>query len=266
MVELKLPGNMRRFLDGYNLNQGGLSGKFEPIEMIHADNYLDAFKIWNEKYTLLKRRLPFDVYDPVENYEPLPADQNAIQELISGIEMDFERIPEYAGIYVSFLINESCSEKDIAVEIKKTWDHLGIYNSKNLKITGDCGNDCGIWMKNGEIVVNGGCDSWVGNGMEKGKIIVKGTAYLGVGAHMEGGEIIVEGDVQNFVGGDMAGGKITIEGNVYGFVGKDMTGGEIHLNGNYESIGEPSGGKIYHNGKIIYENGVKIGLLKRYFR
>jgi len=38
-----------------------------------------------------------------------------------------------------------------------------------------------------------------------------------------------------------------------------MEGGKIHLNGDYESLDDYiSGGNIYHKGKLIVENGMKL--------
>ncbi len=239
MVELKLPDNTKIFLDRYNSNQGGLSGKFE-VENVDSDameNYLNCFKEW----TIAREPTNLTIetsYELINKYESNSVNPNKIQEFIYEVEYYYKILPKYAGLFPSYLLNELCSEKEITLEIDKPWDYLGFKNSKNLNIIGACGDSYG-YENTGNIVIEGDCGDLCGNGMTEGKIIVNGNCGCWCGDDMKGGNIVVKGDC-----GDLC--------------GYNMTGGEIHLNGDYESIGEHSGGKIYHLGTLIYENGVEV--------
>ena len=125
-----------------------------------------------------------------------------------------------SGYFISKLINESVDKefKVHTIYLESLMDCLGYKNEKNLKINGNAGYGVGRNMKSGEIHVNGDAGNWVGQDMKSGEIHVKGNAGYGVGYN--------------------------------------MNGGEIHVNGNYKSLStEIRGGDIYHEDKLIVENG-----------
>ena len=99
--------------------------------------------------------------------------------------------------------------------------------------------------------------------MQKGKIHVKGDAGHSMGLHMYDGVILIDGNCsQGYIWFDLKGGTIRIKGNVCGDIGLEMEGGTIYLDGNYESISKDiQGGDIYHKGKLIVKDGVKLWVL-----
>ncbi len=239
MVELKLPDNTKRFLEEYNPNHGGLSDKFE-VEKVDSEamkDYMNCFKEWNNKRELTKLTNYLDTYQLVNNYEPTSVNLKNIQDFIYKVEDYYKILPDYAGLFLSYLSNELCSEEKITLEIEKPWNLLGFKNSKILEIDGNCGGECGY--KNERVfVVNGDCGHFCGYRNER--------------------VIVVNGDCERWCGEKMERGNIVVEGDCGENCGDDMKGGEIHLNRDYESIGDHSGGKIYHLGTLIYENGVEV--------
>jgi formylmethanofuran dehydrogenase subunit C len=170
---------------------------------------------------------------------------------------------------------------------------LGCGNSGILTIDGDVGIDTGHGMSEGLIVIKGntgeatgsrmsGGAVWVdgcvkdyaghkmrggflliekdagnnlGHEMEDGWIYTKGDCGNSVGARMGFGNIVVKGNVRDHLGEYNEGGEITVHGNAGVNVGELMTGGDIHINGEIGSIGNVKGGRIYHKGKLIVDEG-----------
>jgi len=77
--------------------------------------------------------------------------------------------------------------------------------------------------------------------------------------------IEIFGDVRHYLGARLRGGSVVLQGNCRSTVGQGMTAGEIHVNGTvfddkgkpaksvYERISPPVGGKIFHNGKLVFD-------------
>jgi hypothetical protein len=168
-----------------------------------------------------------------------------------------------AGIFLSALINKG-KEKDYTIHtqhLEPPIYYLGYRNRKNIIVEGDVGDHLGDSMKCGTIRVRGNGGTSVGNFMEGGLIIVEGNVKGNIGYSLEGGRIIVEGNASGCVGNGMNAGTITIKGLVNGDIGPSMSGGEIHIGGgDYISVvfsffaSNPCG-KIYHMGKLIWDNG-----------
>lgn len=179
-----------------------------------------------------------------------------------------------AGIFLNMLIND-CKEKEIILYLYgKELTALGAHNyGKNIILHGNAGYCTGYCMNSGLLTINGNAKT-VGNMIKDGKIIVKGNTEDWTGCNMDNGEIIIEGNADDYVGERMGNGIITIRGNVgsklgkemkngkiivYGDAGKEigayMSGGCIELHGNYSSIDKSCRGAIYHQGKLILDNG-----------
>lgn len=85
-------------------------------------------------------------------------------------------------------------------------DWRGMSNGK-IRVEGNIGNECGVWMR-------------------KGVIEIGGTVNLFLGIHMHNGLIVVDGDVEGRAGAEMTGGIIVIKGKLkknlpsFEFVGK----------------------------------------------
>ena len=76
---------------------------------------------------------------------------------------------------------------------------------------------------------------------------------------MFGGEIVIQGDVGPWAGCKMSGGEIVVHGDAEVAIGIEMTDGVIELHGQYRSLSPLiRGGRVYHKGKLIFENGTHI--------
>ena len=159
-----------------------------------------------------------------------------------------------AGLFLSALINNgSDSTYTIFTQHLENINSLGAFNTKTIIVEGDAGDNCGIEMAGGKIVINGDTDDWLGNGMGKGEIILNGDAGDFAGAGMLGGTIKINGSVCNYLGLKMKDGKIVVNGNSGDTIAAEMRSGEIHLNGTFIGIFYfGCGGKIYHKGSQIW--------------
>jgi len=166
-----------------------------------------------------------------------------------------------AGYFLSALINRG-GVSDYVIHTRhlaKKIYYLGIENYKNITVNGDVGGELGYLMKSRSIIVNGNVESNVGKFMKRGTIIVAGNVDVGVGEYMKGGTIIVNGNATDGVGTFMGGGAITVQGDASGEIGFMMYGGEIRIEGEIGRISPTiRGGKIYHKGKLIVDNGERI--------
>jgi hypothetical protein len=160
-----------------------------------------------------------------------------------------------AGVFLSALIN-NCPDRDFVIHtrhLSRIMHHLGYKNTKNITVSGDVGGGLGREMECGTITVEGNAYGGIGDRMEGGSISVKGSATHSVGCGMKNGKITIGGDVENRLGEKMVGGTIEVHGNAGDDVGWNMNGGEIHVYGTLGGLHDDiKGGKIYHNGKLIY--------------
>jgi len=189
---------------------------------------------------------------------------------------DAEDFKEKAGYFLSALVN-NCPDSDFVIHTRHMGgriDHLGHYNTKNITIDGDAGenlayrmeggritvegntgNDTGQEMKTGEIVINGDSGHSLGASMKGGKITVEGNAGVYTGIGMKNGEIAVNGNTSYYLANGMEGGKITVRGNAGHWIGDCMEGGEIRIEGRIERHNGLTdnfrGGKIYHKGNLV---------------
>jgi len=197
------------------------------------------------------------MYIKVEEFSPKNLKtQEEIQKFLETIG----KREVYAGIYVSYLVNEVYPERKIKLNLKRLprLPFLGLYNTeKTWVLKGNAGNSVGRGAKGGFIIVKGDTGEGVGEYMEGGKIIIRGRCdgYAGIG--MKDGEIIIERDVGNVVGRDMKGGTIKIKANAGDNVGVNMEGGMIEIKGNAgDAVGKcMKGGTI----KIEGDAGDDIG-------
>lgn len=124
------------------------------------------------------------------------------------------------GLFLSALINEG-KDRDYIIHTENLsfaiFD-LGFKNTKNITVVGPVGNRLGILMKSGTIVVTGHVADQIG-------------------VHMDGG-------------------TIRVKGNTGDDIGEDMQDGKIYLSGNYGTIAKDAHGRIYHKGKLIFDNGL----------
>jgi hypothetical protein len=124
------------------------------------------------------------------------------------------------GLFLSALINQG-KDRDYIIHTENlsfAIFHLGFKNTKNITVVGPVGDGLGCQMNSGTIVVTG-------------------HAADDVGEHMDGGTIRVKGNTGDYIGGDMRDGK-------------------IYLSGDYGTIEEDAHGRIYHKGKLIFDNGL----------
>lgn len=170
--------------------------------------------------------------------------QDFVREMENGDFKDFKLRTHYpsTGVFFSTVANQ-IKDKKIGIEINRPWNHIGIFNNgKTYNIEGSTGEESGLGMKSGKIIINGDTDCSTGAYLEGGEIYIKGSVSTLLGWEMKGGKIVVEGDV---------------DASVFG-IGAGMKGGTIEIYGNLDlgkmtRFGE--GGKIYHKGKLIRESG-----------
>jgi formylmethanofuran dehydrogenase subunit C len=202
-----------------------------------------------------------------------------------------EGFPIRAGNFLSALINGG-SDSDYVIHtdhLDQKIDFLGRRNRKKITVMGDVGSEVGYGMDGGSITVKGDAEDNAGKWMRDGLIAVEGNAGENLGFCMQGGLVVVEGDAGDTVGHGMKGGVINVRGNagwgvgceagagyiilegnatdgvfcheglmviiggnVKGLLGSHMSGGEIRVLGDFEKLGEITGGKIYHKGKLLW--------------
>jgi formylmethanofuran dehydrogenase subunit C len=166
-----------------------------------------------------------------------------------------------AGLFISALVNNGRDEEYTLQlnHLDKPLDHIGHYNEKRIKIDGNAGWACGLFMKNGRIEVFGDAGGGVGGHMENGEIIIHGNVdgkEIGeVGGYMTNGRIVIDGKVNGKIGEMMKSGQITIKGKVFGKVGELMQGGTIQIG--KDVIGNV--GKSLNRGTITIEGNVTGG-------
>lgn len=193
--------------------------KPEP-ETEDMKDYLKTFNEWRERKTEMWGE-DYELwswgdmhgdkaYQMINECGPLPKTKEKIQELLNTIP---EKDAQYAGVFISYCVNEVYPGEEIKLRITRPVGYLGTKNSRK-------------------------------------KWVIRGHAGRYVGVDMTGGEVCVEGNVEHYAGRSMKGGKIIVEGNAGNGVGLDMHGGEIHLHGNFESTSNIQGnGKIYYKGE-----------------
>jgi formylmethanofuran dehydrogenase subunit C len=66
-------------------------------------------------------------------------------------------------------------------------------NGGQIKVDGNIGNECGVWMRKGLIEIGGDASMFLGMHLHRGAIIVHGNVTERAGAEMTGGTIVVLG-------------------------------------------------------------------------
>lgn len=198
------------------LGEAGPDATAQPTGLeteLDAKDFLEAFNEWNKrKEKLWNGGLDVGkVYAMVSEYAPLPKTEREIQALLDLIP---DEAANHAGVFISYLVNEVYPYDEIELRTGKPIGKLGTHNTKKRwRIAGDVGNDAGM--------------------------------------SMTGGELVIRGNAANSIGWCMKGGKIIVEGNAGKWIGADRKGGEIHISGTYESIWSEKGGAIYHKSELI---------------
>ena len=72
-------------------------------------------------------------------------------------------------------------------------------NKGVIKVEGNIGNECGIWMRNGLIEIKGSANIFLGMHLHRGTIIIHGDVAERAGAEMTGGEIIILGKLKDIL-------------------------------------------------------------------
>ncbi len=270
--EPKKRSGRRKLFGGY-----GREPRVEILKpVVTQDEKLEQLKrLWIEF-----RPIQFpDTYETalerLKNHDYSAKDIEQFSIVLGGFQ-DEKDFAQKAGDFLSALINTG-KETDYTINTASfdfIWG-LGYKNKgKNITIIGDGGNNVGGKMESGNILVKGNVRSNLGMGMIGGNILVEGDAHSNVGYSMDGGKLMILGRAESLAGYEMKSGKIIImkgcgddaatemKGGIliiYGHAGKliagGMDGGELYLNCEYEALANElyiSGGKIYHNGKLIF--------------
>jgi hypothetical protein len=152
-------------------------------------------------------------------------------------KQDMEYFDYKAGVFLSALINTSHS-RNFRLHIghlQRPVYVLGVLNTKNITIWGDCGDLLGFRMRGGRIIVYGEAGADVGCEMKNGKIIVNGDVAESAGEGMSGGKLVVKGNAGETLASDMKGGEIIVHGKIKGFAAQPfaqpMSKGKITIFG-----------------------------------
>ncbi|MCG3252538.1 MAG: formylmethanofuran dehydrogenase subunit C [Candidatus Heimdallarchaeota archaeon] len=74
-------------------------------------------------------------------------------------------------------------------------DWRGMSNGK-IRVEGNIGNECGVWMRKGIIEIGGNVNLFLGIHMHNGLIVVDGDVEERAGAEMTGGIIVINGKLK----------------------------------------------------------------------
>jgi hypothetical protein len=171
----------------------------------------------------------------------IPTSKEILEFSILLIEYQDNKIFENrSGLYLSLLINRS-NEKEFTINTRHLEKLPNVIGYKN----------------NGKIIrINGDAGWFLGENMQGGVIHVKNTRDA-VGFFMQDGEIYVK-KTRGFLGDYMQGGTIHVKNAGFN-VGHSMHEGTIHIENTYQSLSdEIHGGNIYHQGRLIVKDGVKL--------
>lgn len=247
---------LRKYLDGFE----------EMRKKIEEDN--KKFYFFPEDF-VDKKRKAYDLLKHIlRDYSSLTIEE--MQKLVSHLEVypeivikeysngDISVEKNYTGIFISYVGNEKCEDKEIKIKTEEAFNDLGAFTRKDWVIKSDVGNFTARDMREGKIEVEGNGGLFQGIRMRGGLLVIKGDVDSGLGYLNQRGKITVEGNAKHGVGKLMEGGIITVEGNAGNGVGNGMKGGEIRIYGECESIGKPLGGRIYIQDVLIYKDGKKV--------
>ncbi len=152
------------------------------------------------------------------------------------------------GVFLSTLVNNHYEKT------KETKPYILITQLLETKL-----QYLGWHTRGAEIEIIGDAGNNVGMEMVSGKIVVKGNVDLLCGNSMSGGTLIAEKSGRS-LGSFMNGGKIFVKDTDFG-CGTHMTRGEIHIAREYNPLIDTHnsyGGKIYYANKLIFSKGDKI--------
>ena len=108
-------------------------------------------------------------------------------------------------------------------------DWRGMSNGK-IRVEGNIGNECGVWMRKGIIEIGGNVNLFLGIHMHNGLIIVDGDVEERAGAEMTGGIIVIKGKLKkNLPSFEFVGKKNDIEIENYGII----TGSYLEFKGDF---------------------------------
>jgi hypothetical protein len=223
-------------------------------ELIHAWKSLhhkDSF--WGGMFN--KGKLNYLAEDRFKGLELSAVDVEGMS-LALAMFQDEPNFPFRAATFLNALMFR-CPERSFTLhtaQFSAGLQYLGWYNSKDIAIIGDVGNELGREMEGGSIIVHGNAGHQCGALMNGGKIEVFGNAGLRSGYKMTDGAMIIHGNAGNETGMLMEGGVLIVKGRAGFECGDCMLGGEIRLEGGYDGITDNfNGGKIFHEEYLIRE-------------
>src|SRR5208283_919434 len=172
------------------------------------------------------------ILDTIKNHDYSAKDVESFSILLAGFQ-DEREFSDKAGLFLSALINNCHGDGFIirTAHISVPIHQLGYRNTKNVTVEGDAGDDFGIGMGGGTLIVVGHAGVRVGLLMGMGTLIVRGNAGNFLGEKMKNGSIRVEGDAEHNAGCEMKGGTITVNGKAGHVVGDRMEGGILVVMG-----------------------------------
>lgn len=173
------------------------------------------------------------------------------------------------GYFLSALIN-LCEQEEVIIythHFESAIDALGYQNNKSITINGGAGCYCGE-LNEGKIIIRGNVSHCLAKKMKHGEIILFGNARSSVAEEMEGGKLTIHGNTADALADRAISGEVTVIGDVDGIVNIRIRASGtlvVRVFGNIKSIlhGGSFGAEngtitIYHNGVLIWKDGVKI--------
>ncbi len=162
-----------------------------------------------------------------------------------------ENFSEYAGLFLSALINKAEGEKVeiLTSHLSKLIDYVGYRAEKDITVIGDLGSCTGAEMSYGRMVhVKGSVQDNTGRELYRGLIFVEGNAGEQTGDRATGGIITVQGNAGDWTGFFMGGGTIHVYGDSGNYTGRSLKKGFIHVYGNAKD----------HTGYFMYAGLIEI--------
>jgi hypothetical protein len=185
-----------------------------------------------------------------ERLAPSAADVGMLSMALPGMRA----APGYVGVFFSAMVN--CGDEDrykihaFISDIRPRF--LGYKCGKEVVVDGDAGDNAGEQMS-GRLLVRGSSGRAAGMLMRGGVLEIEGCAGPQAGLMMHDGELLIRGDAGDGLGDGMSGGKITVLGTAGADVGRGMSGGEIHVVGGIGGVGDAVGGRIFHDGRLVFD-------------
>lgn len=256
---------------------------------------LEIFLQISEEYASAKHGdlVRHRAFDLLENLGYKAADVTAFSKMLPSLEA--AKNPFMSGGFLTALVSKCADEEHVLyVHNIPPPEHLGLRmqltRPKKIIVHGDVGEAVCSESKYLSMIVNGNAGSLAASNMYEGSsLVVNGNVGDILCEEAHHGEVTINGNAGDYIAQRAGGVALTITGNagysigtamwagfvkiggsVRGLVGDAMRGGTIEINGDFDlgdafPYGKVSsicstikGGNIFHKGKQIVKDGVRL--------